>query len=596
MSTSSFAAPDMPTMRDALTNLDTQTHIPARKRRRWRQDALAACKWFGFKPEDLIANLANLNPRFRRLPRGTLGKRGVTKKRVSNVKHSVKCMVACLPSQNNRSFKAELSPPWARLAAVMPNRYRLTSVHCIMKFCSAQDILPADFDDEASARLLAALVAERLNGNPPITHQNAVRSSNWLKVNMVEWCVPKLTPPCYAKNYILPWSALPGWATAACRAFVERNTTTDPFDLSRPMKVWRPATVKTYLILLRRYFSMIVHARCDLNNATCLRDVANFKMAEPGLRWMTERLGNKRGYAMAANTAILLAQIALNPDSKAKLTDAEKAANAAVAAELQELASRLHSEKGLSGKNRERLAPLKDEANLAKLFLLPFGLEREIVKSRKTGRRLAILLQWAVALMILTFCPLRISTLCSISDRNLVWSRPGGRGDLTLELDASQLKGGEPASIPLPSECARVIRLYLKDYRHLLVRGQAQFLFPGAKASQSKGPGTMSTQLRRLIWDRLGLHVNPHLYRHIVHLVILRRFPGAYAMISRILTHKSLETAVRNYAYYDAELSMKAFHQLVREVQNGTSTQNTASLSSIAYNHTEFNNGSRKSK
>ena len=189
MSTSSFAAPDMPTMHDALTNLDTQTHIPARKRRRWRQDALAACKWFGFKPEDLIANFANLNPRFRRLPRGTLGKRGVTKKRVSNVKHSVKCLVACLPSQNNRSFKAELSPPWSRLAAVMPNRYRLTSVHCIMKFCSAQDILPAEFDDEASARLLAALVAERLNGNPPITHQNAVRSSNWLKVGprCLEW-------------------------------------------------------------------------------------------------------------------------------------------------------------------------------------------------------------------------------------------------------------------------------------------------------------------------------------------------------------------------------------------------------------------------
>ena len=54
-----------------------------------------------------------------------------------------------------------------------------------------------------------------------------------------------------------------------------------------------------------------------------------------------------------------------------------------------------------------------------------------------------------------TFCPLRISTLCSITDRNLVWSRTGQRGELALEMDASQLKGKEPASVPLPPECAR---------------------------------------------------------------------------------------------------------------------------------------------
>jgi len=135
--------------------------------------------------------------------------------------------------------------------------------------------------------------------------------------------------------------------------------------------------------------------------------------------------------------------------------------------------------------------------------------------------------------------------------------------------------------------------LYLRDYRQLIVEGETKFLFPGAPANRSKGPGTMSTQLRRLIWKRLGFYVNPHLYRHVVHLVILRRFPGAYVMISRVLTHKSLETALRNYAYFDAELSMKAYQQLVRDVQNGSSAQKSASASSIAYNHSEYRHGSR---
>src|SRR5262249_43929621 len=158
------------------------------------------------------------------------------------------------------------------------------------------------------------------------------------------------------------------------------------------------------------------------------------------------------------------------------LSRREKAANAAQSAKLSELATRLHSEAGLSQKTRERLAPLKDEANLAKLFLLPFGLERQTIKSRKSRRRLALLAQWSLALTILTICPLRILTLCGITNRNLAWSRAGQRGDLTIELEASQLKGKEPASIPLPPECARLMRLYLRDYRHLLLRGETQFV------------------------------------------------------------------------------------------------------------------------
>jgi integrase len=594
MRASAFAVPDMPTMCDALSNLDAQSHIPERKRRRWRQDSLTACKWFGLPPEKLIANSANFNSRFRGLARGTLGNRGVTAKRISNVKHSVKCVIRLLPAQNHRSFKAELSPACGQLARLVPNRYRLVSVLCILQFCSAQNIAPENFDDEASQRLLQALKDERLNGKPKITHQNAVRAWNWLQARIPGWPCTRLTPPRYAKHYMLPWAELPAWAERACNDFVFRRTTTDPFDLSRPMKTWSPQTEHTYLTHLRRYLSMLVHAGCDLRKTRSLKDIATVETAERGLRWMTEqRNAKKRGYATAADISSLLARIALNPDGKAELSRKEKNANAERSRKLSELATRLDGETGLSQTTRERLAPLKDEANLSRLFLLPFGLERNTVKSHKVRRRLALTVQWALALMILTFCPLRISTLCSITDRNLVWSRAKQRGELTLELDASQLKGNEPASIPLPPECARLMRLYLNDYRHMLVRGETQFVVPGATANRSKGPGTMSGQLRRLIWDQLGFAVNPHLYRHLVHLVILRRFPGAYVMISRVLTHKSLETAVRNYAYYDVELSMKAYQELVRDVQNGTSPQKSAPPASIAYNHSEYRHGSR---
>ena len=72
-----------------------------------------------------------------------------------------------------------------------------------------------------------------------------------------------------------------------------------------------------------------------------------------------------------------------------------------------------------------------------------------------------------------------------------------------------------------------------------------------------------------LIRRSIGLEVNPHLYRHLVHLIVLNRYPGAYAMISRILGHKSLQTAISNYAGEDIAIAMRAFHALIAETMTG---------------------------
>jgi len=54
-----------------------------------------------------------------------------------------------------------------------------------------------------------------------------------------------------------------------------------------------------------------------------------------------------------------------------------------------------------------------------------------------------------------------------------------------------------------------------------------------------------------------------------VHIIVLNRYPGAYAMISRILGHKSLQTAIRNYASEDMAISLRFFHDLVADAASG---------------------------
>ena len=102
--------------------------------------------------------------------------------------------------------------------------------------------------------------------------------------------------------------------------------------------------------------------------------------------------------------------------------------------------------------------------------------------------------------------------------------------------------------------------------------GSSPFLFPGRSEDRCKQRGVLSGQLQSPDLQAHRFEVNPHLYRHLVHLVVLTRFPGAYAMISRVLTHRSLETAKKNYADFDVELSMKAYHELIRDVQSGRAT------------------------
>jgi hypothetical protein len=47
-----------------------------------------------------------------------------------------------------------------------------------------------------------------------------------------------------------------------------------------------------------------------------------------------------------------------------------------------------------------------------------------------------------------------------------------------------------------------------------------------ATFSRPKRADTLGKQLSRLIRRAIGLEVNPHLYRHLVHLVVLNLYPA----------------------------------------------------------------------
>ena len=139
------------------------------------------------------------------------------------------------------------------------------------------------------------------------------------------------------------------------------------------------------------------------------------------------------------------------------------------------------------------------------------------------------------------------------------------KGKAVVNIPAAEVKNSQTLCFPLPDKVASAIRIYVLRFRPLLTKTNDSFLFTGPKPGVPKRTDTLSKQLTKLISDVLGLEVNPHLYRHLVHLIVLRQFPGAFEMVSSLLGHKNTQTALSNYASENIAIAMETYDNVISE-------------------------------
>ena len=481
---------------------------------------------------------------------------GAKPRRVSTVKSEVLFALRHLGLTSSGGYLAPLSPAWMTLWKKLPDKYARTCFSRFFRYCAAGNIDPRDVTDAVTASFLAALETETLVRQPRINHQNLCRAWNRMIRTVPGWPQVRLSVPRYADHYILAPEVFPAAFWQDVDAYLANQALDDPLNLNAPPRALHARTLKAYRYQFRRIASMLVRCGHKSDAITSLAYLAEPNNVADTLQFLLKRAG-KRQMTSAALLAELLAQVA-KYWAKRPVDDV---------ATIRRYATNVRPPRdGLNSKNRHRLAPLRDERNLTRLFLLPGKISKEVTSRSPVNRRDALLMQHAVALSVLTFAPVRIGNLSRLHMTNdLRWSALSDRGQLVLDIDGAEVKNGQTLSFPLPAECADLIKLYISKYRPLLVAGPNPFLFPSNVSSRPKRADTLGKQLSRLIRQSIGLEVNPHLYRHLVHLVVLSRFPGAYAMISRILGHKSLQTAISNYAGEDIAIAMRAYQQLIAD-------------------------------
>jgi integrase len=553
---------------DALQWVD-QSSLGEVEKRDIRSAVETACRWFKMTPHEVPADPVALRRLFRSVPAGAVSR---TKKRKANVKWGVGRLLRLVGVVPRREKNDPLTPCWRGLIDAVSDKYARDFLRRFAGYCCLRHIEPEGVSDGLTTEFLGSLEQQLRVADPRRSHRETIRLWNRAVASYPSWPQRLLSLPSYSRKYVLSWSAFPSSLIEDVECFIAKQATSDPFDLSTPIRPLKRSSIETYRDRLRRFASSLVLTGTDPAELQTLSDLVHHEAVERGLRYLAQSRGRK---PLAGVVGAVLVKIARQYLGR---TGEEVAAISGIARRLR------GSTRNLSAKVRKRLAPLRHECNLARLFLLPTGLIRSLTRKRNPTLRDAQNFQRALALALLTVCPLRIGSLCALRmDRHFNWSGSSMKGNLIIEFNEGELKGNEPASFPIPGDVAGLIRIYWERFRPLQDPQGSPFLFCGRDPSRPRAKSTFSTLLTRLVFEKTGLSVNPHLYRHIVHLVVLRKFPGAYALIARVLAHRSITTTIQNYSHYDGELAMAAYQRLVLGVQVSSPSAGEPDLATIAY-------------
>ena len=529
----------------------------------------SVARWTEEWPEDIPATVEELRQRF-----GSLGpaRCGVTEQHMRNVKAALLSALRLAGLVEEKITRRKLSPTYVKVASGLSKTQRI-QLCWVMGEASHQGLEP----DSVSAGLFdlyeEILRKNTLRPNPRRTRRAAERL--WIqKVGPIMQLAPTDRPQLAdgSKASIDADDLNPAYL-ADLDAYLNSQASDDIMDLSARDEPLRPATLRSYEYNLKRAARILQargHARDAVSSLSYVTQVSN---AEEILRHILAQPSSPRLFA--GNVAAVLATVAKywvgRPEDDVKT--------------LREFARRLRKGvgKGLSNRNRRRVAQFRDPVNLAKLFLLPRTAAERLDLRRTLNKRQAREMLLILVLYILTYCPLRIRTITELRLDHLVWSQSRMRGQLTLEINGDLIKNREPVSYPLAKDVADFVRLYLKHARPILAPSGSPFLFPQSNPEKPRHPGQLSTDVRHYIFNCIGLEVTPHVFRHLVHIVVLRRFPGAYALVARVCGHADLNTTLLNYATEDAAIAMEIFQELVSEHVNGTSPASPTQSDALAY-------------
>jgi hypothetical protein len=538
------------TLLDVREALATKDELGEQVRRNIVSSINTLCRVIDRQPQQVPAALNLLRPMMDKASPGAIH---VNPRRWANVRSDVvRAINACGFSDNFIPKDAPIAESWDPVTNMAPDTQVKSTLRRFARFCSARQIAPINVNDSLMPNYLAFL-KDTGSRAPEACRDDLIRQWNRISAMNPDLNLGPLTPVKRSRTYSLTWSELPASLAADAAGFKASILHVDYFA-DDAGKAVRQSTADQYDRQIRRM------ASAALANGAMAEDIASLALLvrpatlRRALLFFMARNGNKPNQQAhdMAHLALLIA------NCWAKLPEED-------VSQIKRLAGKCKLDhKGLTQKNQHRLRQFRDAGVIGKFIQLPELLMEE-ARRHPPCFRSAMVAQTAVMLAILMNAPIRIANLRSLDRaRHFVPLFSTNERGMQLVLPKEEVKNVVDLQYPLAPHTMALIDVYMKEYQPLLCGdSDSSLLFPGRGGKKPKTDAKLREQITKCVWKRLGLHINPHLFRHLCAMIFLEAHPGAYEDVRRMLGHKSLQTTIDFYAGLETTAAVNRYNDIL---------------------------------
>ncbi|MCV2880368.1 site-specific integrase [Sedimentimonas flavescens] len=484
----------------------------------------------------------------------------LSKKSLSNVKAALILALRFTGVASELRLATKETEQWAAFRHSGTASHHAYALSRFARFCTAQDIEPADVTDAVMGEYEARLAGATINCGPSKVRIETAKTFNCI-LKRSDSNRPLLNARKGTAYITPPLTVYPQRLQQEIETYLGRLADPDIFsegDLAKPL---RPYTLRNIKHHLRQVLDAAVTAGYEPSFFTGLEKLIDIKVVQAAFGVIAERSKHEVPISLL-NIASSLLAIARHevraPDEDIRRLSKLKT----------RIAQRTSQHAGMSAKSERRMQQFEDPENVVRFICLP---EQIFARARKGDltRSTALEMMYAAAMTILFGNPMRASNLASIElGKHLEPVKLGRKSVYRLHISGEEVKNGVEILAEYHDGQADILRLYITKYRPLLSAEPGNYLFPkpsgGVRAAKHLSDG-----IKRFAGKYLGLEVSAHLFRHFAAYLFLEAHPGDYESTRRLVGHKKIDTTTAFYSPRSNRAAQKRYEAILASKRGG---------------------------
>jgi integrase len=540
------------TLLDLLNAVEGREALSATRRRDLRSSIKRVALLVGDDPARIPLDMPVISAKLATVSPAAAG---LTSKTFSNIRSDfIAAVKASGLKPIQRPARTPLSPAWKKLFTDLSGRREHLGLSSLARYASANGIEPRAIGNAKIDAFITKVRDESLHRKPNGLHRTVALIWNEA-AERPEFGLQTVEVPSFRRPpKRIGWTGL----TNAFRIDVNEYLTwcggADVFAADARARALAPQTIKLRQNQVHASATALVESGVKPAAIKSLADLVSAENFKRILRRRYETVGDREN-VFNHDLAWALVQIARR---WVKVDDG-------VLAELTRLAGKVPMPmSGLTDKNKRRLRQFDDPVVLQRLFSFPSRLWAEVKRDAKPNVKTLVKAQAALAVAILSYMPIRLQNLATLTFDVDLFLRDGPRATSSLELSAIKVKNRMDLAFDIPSEVARMLIEYRNRIAPKVIGHRPDRLFVRADGTP-KNQWSVAWLIRTYLNRRVGIELSCHQFRHLSAKVMLDAQPGNFETVRQLLGHKSLSTTVGAYAGIDSRRAGRHHQRLIEE-------------------------------